>query len=108
MQDEEEFIYIPKSLSVCGNIKINGSLCLDGKIEGNIQKVNIITVNSSASCIGDIFANEITIHGIVFGNITSNKVHLSQSAYVKGSITTSNFSIDKGGKFTGNKKLIEN
>lgn len=97
---------IGHGLSVDGNISTEGNLHVDGMIKGVIR-VNVLTVGKDAEIEADIYADDVVISGSVRGSISSDKVRLSNTANVKGSIEHRLFAIEAGAQFEGDVRHSE-
>src|SRR5205085_8594597 len=58
-------------LSVRGDIETEGTLRVDGHLEGSIRRADIVVIGTGATVVGDISAREVIVGGSVQGNVTA-------------------------------------
>ena len=83
-----------------GNIVTEGSLNLDGRVEGNIR-AHLLSVNIGACVQGAIIAYDLVVSGEVKGNIRALKVRLTSTAHVNADIIHKIIALETGGVFNG-------
>lgn len=98
--DESATSLIGVGLQVTGTIRTEGTLHIDGTVEGEIR-ANLLTIGPDAAVHGDIFADDVVISGEVNGSIRGDRVRLSNTAVVEGEIIHNHFAIEMGAKFGG-------
>lgn len=87
---------ISSDVSMLGNIKSNGMVDIDGKIEGNVSS-QVMYIRENALIKGDITADtEAHIFGVVHGIVKAPKVCLYAKAHVEGVILHETLSIEDG------------
>ena len=87
---------------VQGTIRTQGSLIVDGKIEGNIFDAKTVVVGELGQIQGDISAQTVIIGGKVIGNIQAAKlVQVMTKGQVIGDIRTKSLHIEDGAIFDG-------
>ena len=94
---------ISVNLHIIGNLKTDGEMQVDGRIEGDVTS-NSITVGEKASISGEIVADNIEIHGAVSGKIRARKIQLAKTAKVIGEIWHEVLSIESGAYIEGQLK----
>ena len=93
---------IGKGTKVVGEIYTNGSIRIDGEVEGKIESKGFLTVGPTAKIKADIKAKEGVIAGIIHGNINvENSLILQKSAQISGDIIAKILNIETGAKFEG-------
>ena len=99
-------VIIGKSSKIDGNIASDGSIRIEGTINGDIDSKGNIIIGPNATVNGSIKCNHIEISGSVLGNVICNS-HLKVFAQgsLKGNIEVSSFDIEEGGTFDGNCKI---
>jgi cytoskeletal protein CcmA (bactofilin family) len=96
------FSVLDAQMIVHGDIETEGSLRIDGKMEGSIIRADVVVLGKDASIVGDITAREVIIGGIVHGNIrASSRAELLESATVEGDIDAAVIRIHEGGSVQG-------
>lgn len=89
-----------------GIISYDGTIKVDGKIEGEIITKGTLIVGETAQIDAQISAGIIICAGKITGNITANKkVQLQAPAVLNGSIKSPQVVIDEGVIFNGNCEM---
>ncbi len=85
-----------------GNIQVEGSIVIDGKVDGHINATERITLGSHAAVRGNLNAPHITIGGKVHGHVVgSSRVQLLTGAHVDGDIKAPILNVADGATFSG-------
>ena len=85
------------NLAVRGDIETEGTLRIDGRLEGSIRRADVVVLGNGASVVGDICAREVIVGGTVQGNVTaSERAELQPSAVVTGDIEAGAIMIHEG------------
>ena len=85
------------NLSVRGDIETEGTLRVDGRLEGSIRRADVVVLGAGASVQGDICAREVIVGGTVHGNVTATeRAELQPSAVVTGDIEAGAIMIHEG------------
>jgi cytoskeletal protein CcmA (bactofilin family) len=99
---DKETAYFGKSLKVSGNVSGVDNLIILGDFEGEFDLKGQLKIAQGANIKGTIKANDISVNGNVEGTITANeRIHLDNTARVKGQIRTPKISILEGAVFDG-------
>ena len=85
-----------------GNLSIEGSIVIDGKIDGNVVATMRITLGSHAAVRGNLAAPEIIVGGKVHGHVVATgKAQLLSGAHVDGDIKAPKLVVAEGATFSG-------
>ncbi len=85
-----------------GKIRTPGSIRVDGKIIGEVNATQNISIGSSGDVDGNISAKSITVGGKVKGTIIAQeKLVFETKAVVRGDIKAAKLVIDEGAQFDG-------
>lgn len=85
-----------------GDFLADGSIRIDGTVNGNVTVSEAVIVGASGCINGDINAQSVIIGGEVYGNLNvPEKVELTSTARVIGDITTNGLVIDEKAIFQG-------
>lgn len=99
---------IANGMHVLGNIVSDGTLDIDGKIDGNVRG-HTVTVRPNGAIRGDVMAETVHVYGAVDGLIKARVVMLYAEAKVSGTIMHESITIEDGafvdGKFKRTDKL---
>jgi len=81
-----------------GTLDLQGSLRVDGRLEGNVDNAKFVTVSKTGNVKGDITAQGVVIIGSMAGNIVADSVEILSSAKIKGDIRSKSILIEGGAK----------
>jgi len=85
-----------------GNITVEGSIVVDGRMEGNISATGRITLGTHGNVRGNLAAPEVVIGGKLHGNVTcGERAELLGSALVNGDIRAPRLAMAEGAQVTG-------
>lgn len=85
-----------------GDFKAEGSIRIDGTVNGGVTVTDTVIVGASGCINGDINSKKVIIGGEVYGNLNvPEKVELTSTARVIGDITTNGLVIDEQAIFQG-------
>jgi cytoskeletal protein CcmA (bactofilin family) len=95
--------FIGEGTSFKGSLTFEGTVRVDGKLEGEVITKDTLLIGSSAEVRADIQAGALVIGGSVYGNVTAEKkIELHSGARLYGNIITPSLVIDEGVVFEGN------
>jgi cytoskeletal protein CcmA (bactofilin family) len=87
---------------VRGDLATEGTIRIDGRLEGSILRSDIVVIGAKASVIGNIVAREVVVGGSVEGNITAeSRVELDSAAVVVGDIVAGSILTHEGAQIRG-------
>jgi|GEM_PF-1492392 len=93
---------------VQGDIRVEGSLLVSGKVDGNVHATDFIRVTDTAVITGDLETGDAVIAGRIEGNVLCRtKVQLAQSASLLGDLRAARLIIEEGAVFNGTCKMPE-
>ncbi|MBI4515154.1 MAG: polymer-forming cytoskeletal protein [Deltaproteobacteria bacterium] len=100
--DGQAQTHLGKGSRVEGKLTFEGSVRIDGQVEGEVQAQDTVIVGESAVVSAQLIANTLIIKGKVSGDITARKrVELRAPAKLVGNITTPSLVIQEGVVFEG-------
>ncbi len=94
---------IPKGMEVTGKLNTNGSMRIDGKVEGEIfASSGEVVVGSSGYLSGKVVAKNLKVFGIVEGDVyISDKLFIDKKGFVEADVKALDLTIEDGGKLKG-------
>jgi cytoskeletal protein CcmA (bactofilin family) len=93
---------IGKDTVINGSVKGNGIIRVDGRIQGEEVSHGEVIIGDSGEVAADIKARQVTIAGLVKGNIyAEGKVEIVETGKVLGNIRSVNLIINEGALFQG-------
>lgn len=94
---------ISQGLNVLGNMISDGSVEIEGRIDGNLT-CSHATIHRTGFIKGDIVAETVTVNGEIRGLIKARHVRLSENAKVIGVVMYEHLSIADGAFIDGQCK----
>lgn len=93
---------VGKGTVVEGDLKVQNSLRVDGKVNGKITATETVVVGREGEVTGAIRSKHVMLAGRVHGNVTaSGKVLLESKAMINGDIKASRLVVDEGALLNG-------
>jgi cytoskeletal protein CcmA (bactofilin family) len=93
---------------VQGDLKSRGDLIVAGVVEGEVASEARVTIAAGGSVVGRVSAVEVLIEGKLVGDsIASKSLGISNSAEVRGDVTTPVIMIEPGATFVGRCSMGE-
>lgn len=85
-----------------GEIKSDGDLRVDGKVDGTVTIKGKLVVGEKGVVEGDIDCANVTVSGLLKGKINvSELTALSSTARIDGDLVTTKLSVEPGAEFNG-------
>ncbi|SNS08724.1 protein CcmA, bactofilin family [Belliella buryatensis] len=99
---------ISKETVIKGDIKAQGNIRIEGKVEGIVDSKNKIVIGDSALLVGNLLAVEAEISGKIEGEVhCSGVLFLKKSAIIDGDIYTQKLVVESGATFNGRCQMGE-
>jgi len=99
---------IGEHTTIKGNLESTSSIKVIGRVEGDIKAAGDAIILVNAVVVGDIWAENLVVAGIVTGNVhVKNNLHLESTARLTGDMEVHSFVTDEGAIFEGNCIMIE-
>lgn len=89
-----------RDLAITGDIKTDGDVQIDGRLDGNIIAGNV-TIGEQGAVNGKISAKNVHIRGKVTGKVDSLVVELAETANVQADLIQDQLMIANGAFFDG-------
>jgi cytoskeletal protein CcmA (bactofilin family) len=94
--------FIGEGTTFNGSLSFQGTVRVDGRLDGEILTKDTLVVGKTAEINADIHAGELVIGGTIQGNITAErKIELHSGARLQGNISTPSLVIAEGVIFEG-------
>jgi cytoskeletal protein CcmA (bactofilin family) len=101
-EQSEITAFLGKGTEFKGVLSFEGTIRVDGKIEGEILSKDTLIAGDTAYLNGEVSVGTLISSGKVVGNINaSQKVHLLAPANIQGNIKTPKLIIEEGVIFDG-------
>jgi cytoskeletal protein CcmA (bactofilin family) len=97
---------IAAEVEIIGTIKTEGSIRIDGNLEGELHSGGDVIVGKSAEIKGNLQVNSISVEGKINGNVTAkDKIELKTTAKVMGDIKSKRLAVEDGVTFVGRSEV---
>jgi cytoskeletal protein CcmA (bactofilin family) len=94
---------ISSDVSIKGEVSFDGSMRIEGKVEGKIQSKGKISFGQGAQVVAEVQVGEAKIEGTFKGNLTAaSRIELAATAHVLGDVRSTKLVIAEGATFVGN------
>ena len=95
---------IGPSLKITGEVTAQEDITIHGRVQGKIsmQAGGTLLVAPKGNVDAEVQGTRVTIHGTVAGNVAAaDRIELTPTADVTGTLTTSSIVLQDGAKFSG-------
>lgn len=97
---------IGQNTKLIGKVEANGTIRIDGEIDGDVVVDGNITIGTDGKITGNINGNNIFIYGTVHGNIKCREyLRLGNTAKLFGDVEVKTLIIDENAVFQGKCKM---
>lgn len=97
---------IGEGTTLKGDVKVEGSIQIDGDFEGTIEATDTLVVGESGKVDGDANVANAVIGGHMYGNVfATGKIELQRGSQLLGDIKTRGLVIEDGVVFQGNCQM---
>jgi len=101
--------FIAKGSEFVGKLTFEGTVRIDGKIDGEIFSKGTLMIGPGADIKAKINVDTVIISGNVTGNVTARKkIELRAPAKLKGNMHTPSLVIEEGVIYEGNCRMEKN
>lgn len=97
---------IREDLTIVGKLTSKGKVILEGTIEGDLRCSSLV-VGEKGHIAGRIVADEVSVHGRAQGSIYGKSVELFASAEVQGDIFHHGIGMERGTRYDGTLKYVD-
>jgi len=99
---------IAVGMTVRGDIESNGTVKVEGTVEGHVEARDQVLVSRGGAVQGDIQARETIVGGAVHGSVhATDRVEIQAGAVVNGDIITKRIAVAEGGSLNGQIRMSE-
>jgi len=93
---------IDHQLSIAGDLNTEGTVRIDGRVEGSLHRADTLIIAAGGVVVGDVEAREVVIGGNICGTLTvSGRVEVQSTASVEGDIRAAAIMLQEGGTVRG-------
>ncbi len=84
-----------------GTLSVQGSLRVDGTLEGSVDNARHVIVGTDGKIVGDVSAQMVVCGGVIEGNICADMLEILAAASIKGDIRAKKMMVEEGGRIDG-------
>src|SRR5438045_1003183 len=96
------FSVVDDRLTIRGDIDTDGTVRVDGRVEGAVHRAGTLIVGVGGAVIGDVEAREVVVAGNIQGNVHARgRIEIESGAAVHGEIRANAMSLREGGAVDG-------
>ena len=97
---------IGADVEIVGSVKSEGTIQIDGKLNGDLSCSGNVVLGSNANVKGNISADSTAVSGQLAGNITAkDHIELKSTARVNGDIKARRLTVEDGVTFIGKSEV---
>ena len=99
--------FLSEQVSLVGNLKLEASIRIDGKVRGSIVSTHDVTIGKTSEIDADIISRNIISSGKITGKqLQAKSITLDKKGSIVGNIKASSLKIEGGGVLYGIFELI--
>ncbi|HEX4935399.1 MAG TPA: polymer-forming cytoskeletal protein [Gemmatimonadaceae bacterium] len=99
---EAGYSVVDDHLTVRGELETEGTVRVDGHVEGRLHRVGVLIVGPAGSVTGDIEAREVVVAGAIVGSVRASKrIEVQATAKVAGDVSAGAMQLHEGGVVQG-------
>lgn len=100
---------IGPGMKVTGDCETDGTLRIEGMVEGTVRAGKAVVVGKDGAVKGDIYTQDAIIGGSVNGTLVAeSRLELQATCAVEGEIRARRVKLDEGGRVKGTVQVGEN
>ena len=97
----EHFSIVSAECYFQGTLSVQGSLRVDGPLEGAVDNARHIIVGDGGHITGDVTAEVVVCGGEIEGNVCAEMLEVLAKARIKGDIRAKKMIVEEGGRIDG-------
>lgn len=106
--EEPPITIIATGTTIVGDCQAEGTIRVEGRVEGTIRAGKSVVVGRSGEVAGDIHTQDAVIGGKVTGGIVAeSRIELQSTCVVEGDIRSRRIILDEGGRFNGSVQMTD-
>lgn len=105
-RDDGNITLLAKGVELRGEIKVDGTVRIDGRLDGEVQTKGEIIVGEEGMVQGTIFAGTLISSGRIKATVTATeRIQLLKTAILIGEVHCPVMSMEDGAKFQGTSDM---
>lgn len=97
----EHFSVVSAECYFQGTLSVQGSLRVDGTLEGSVDNARHVIVGTDGKIVGDVTAQIVVCGGVIEGNVCADMLEVLAAASIKGDIRAKKMIVEEGGRIAG-------
>lgn len=103
----EHFSVVSAECYFQGTLNVQGSLRVDGTLEGAVDNARHVIVGDGGKIVGDVTAEIVVCGGDIEGNVCAEMLEILGKASITGDIRAKKMIVEEGGRIDGRCKIGE-
>lgn len=97
----EHFSVVSAECYFQGTLNVQGSLRVDGTLEGSVDNARHVIVGDGGKIVGDVTAQIVVCGGTIEGNVCADMLEILGKAAILGDIRAKKMTVEEGGRIDG-------
>ncbi len=97
----EHFSVVSAECYFQGTLNVQGSLRVDGTLEGTVDNARHVIVGDGGKIVGDVTAEIVVCGGEIEGNVCTSMLEVLGKSSIKGDIRAKKMIVEEGGRIDG-------
>lgn len=97
----EHFSIVSAECYFQGTLSVQGSLRVDGTLEGSVDNARHVIIGDGGKIVGDVTAEIVVCGGDIEGNVCAEMLEVLGKASIKGDIRAKKMIVEEGGRIDG-------
>ncbi len=97
----EHFSVVSAECYFQGTLSVQGSLRVDGTLEGTVDNAHHVIVGNDGKIVGDVTAEMVVCGGVIEGNVCADMLEVLGEASIVGDIRAKRMRVEEGGSIDG-------
>ncbi len=97
----EHFSVVSAECYFQGTLNVQGSLRVDGTLEGTVDNARHVIVGDEGKIVGDVTAEIVVCGGEIEGNVCATMLEVLGKSSIKGDIRAKKMIVEEGGRIDG-------
>ncbi len=97
----EHFSVVSAECYFQGTLNVQGSLRVDGTLEGSVDNARHVIVGDGGKIVGDVTAEIVVCGGAIEGNVCADMLEVLGKASINGDIRAKKMIVEEGGRIDG-------
>ena len=101
----EHFSVVSAECYFQGTLSVQGSLRVDGHLEGSVDNARQVIVGEGGKITGDVTGHTVVCGGDIEGNVCAKMLEVLAKASIKGDVRAHKMIVEEGGRIEGLCKI---